>query len=189
MKKRLFIALDLPEGFKKRLAKLVFELVKTKIPARFQDPETYHITLKFLGYLSEAEEKKVKKAIDISCKKFSGFEIETSNLIFIPDSRMARVVALEILSNETLEKLQQTIVNELDKLSFIEVFTRKFKPHATIGRVKRGGLGFYRPNDLKAYVSRERIKIDAVKLKESNLNMAGARYKDVYVYKLKNNED
>ncbi len=188
MKKRLFIALDLPKGFKKRLANLVKKLEKTKLPVRFQDPETYHITLRFLGYLDKTEEIKMKEVIDTSCREFTGFEIETTSLIFIPDSRMARVIAIDVLPNETMGKLQHAIVNELDKYPFIEVFTRKYKPHITIGRVKRGGLGFYRLDDMKSVVIKERIKINAVKLKESNIERTGARYRDIHVKKLKEND-
>ena len=189
MKKRLFVALDLPEGFKKRLAKLVEKLEKTKLPVRFIDPETYHITLKFLGYLDEAENKKVEESLGRSCRDFSKFNIYTGSVALIPNSRAARVVVLDIKENEEINNFQRMLVNELDKLPFIDIFTRKFKPHVTIGRVKRGGIGFYRVEDLKHLKLEENISIISVKLKESNLDGAGARYKDVAVYKLKSNEN
>ena len=51
---RAFIAVELPEGLKKELTELEAQLKKNSPPVvRWVDPSSIHITLKFLGEISD----------------------------------------------------------------------------------------------------------------------------------------
>ena len=50
MRHRIFIAINLPEDVKKELAK--YQEKWPEFPAKWMSPENIHITLEFLGYLT-----------------------------------------------------------------------------------------------------------------------------------------
>lgn len=47
--RRLFVALNLPQGERERIHQACRPLRDHNLPVRWVDPENYHITLKFLG--------------------------------------------------------------------------------------------------------------------------------------------
>ena len=60
-KKRLFVAINLPEEIKKNL--FCFKNRYLEIPARWTKKENLHITLYFIGYVSEKNLEKIREAL------------------------------------------------------------------------------------------------------------------------------
>ena len=184
MKKRAFIAIDIPNKITDEIGELEKKLEKLEIPAKFIAPKTLHITLKFLGFIEDNEIDLVTQVLEREVPKFEPFRLSLGQVCLIPDSKWARVVAIEAEEDEELLYLQRKLVEELDKLPFVSVFTRKFKPHVTIGRLKKGSLGFRRNDELKYYNLDLSFQVKEIKLKESELFQEGARYKDIKIVPL-----
>lgn len=133
MKKRIFIALLVSDSVKSKITKLQKKFSGFK-GVRWEVREKLHITLHFLGYLTNNEIEQVK---DVLTKiEFKDFKAILNGFAFFPSVKQARVVVLKIESENKIEKLQNLIGEKLKKYRFFKLEKRKFKAHLTFGRVK-----------------------------------------------------
>ena len=65
---RVFIAVNLPDGVKEELLKYKYD-----VPAKWTKKENIHITLSFLGYVSDERLESILRAVEGVCKKHSPF--------------------------------------------------------------------------------------------------------------------
>jgi 2'-5' RNA ligase len=178
---RTFIAIDIPENIKYEILKIQEELpnfIGKKI-----EFENLHLTLKFLGEVSDEKIEKVKERLQEI--KFNSFETEIDSLgIF--DNRKSNKYEQQIivwLHMANCEKLQKEIDERLKELFPQE---KRFMSHLTIARVKS-------VKDKKKFLEQlEKIKIPKMKfnvenfsLKKSILTEKGSIYNDIENYKLK----
>lgn len=65
MKKRLFIAINLPDNIKSDLTVWLKDFIRhnQNQPIKWVKPEGLHLTLHFLGYLDEEKEKQVREML------------------------------------------------------------------------------------------------------------------------------
>lgn len=135
---RTFIAIDLSEENKTALTKLQDELKQTQADVKWVEPENIHLTLKFLGEVTDEYVGKVKEALDKAAAGFRPFEISLSDIGAFPKLDYPRViwVGVEKGKKET-EELAAKIEEELGKLGFSKE-DRPFAAHLTIGRVRTG---------------------------------------------------
>ena len=203
---RCFIALDLSAEVINEIKKIqekLPEFVGKKIGS-----ENLHLTLKFLGEVSEDEVEKIKECLRKI--KISKFEMET-NIVGVFSEKIIRIVWLHLTNCDALQK-------EIDN-SLKEIFKpeERFMGHLTIARVKNVGSeqssGLERPSEckhphsFKISVSNEsvairknkkefleklkKIKIPKInfmvenfKLKSSILKLGGPVYEDIKTYNL-----
>jgi 2'-5' RNA ligase len=125
---RLFVAIRLDEDTVKHLKGL--QAVIMKLTARVSYVKEFHLTLKFLGEVSDPD--KVMQALDRV--RFKPFEFSLSGIGFFPDKRMPRVIWVGIEPKRDVLLLQQQIDKHLAEAGFAK--DHKFHPHITLGRVK-----------------------------------------------------
>ena len=82
---RAFIAVELPEDLKKELAALEM-LLKNNGPSvvKWVDPDSIHITLKFLGEISTDKVEKLIQAMDEAVKGTAPFQLKVRKLGAFP---------------------------------------------------------------------------------------------------------
>ncbi|MFH1848297.1 MAG: RNA 2',3'-cyclic phosphodiesterase, partial [Candidatus Omnitrophota bacterium] len=163
---RTFIAIDLSEEARKTLSELQCELKESEADVKWVKAENMHLTLKFLGEISEEQAAKVKAALDIIASTVKPYEITIKEIGAFPGLDHPRVVwtGIEKGKKETTD-LANKIELELEKLGF-EKEGRAFKAHLTIGRVR----GPKNKDKLKTAVqSAGRIKETPSKIKTINL--------------------
>lgn len=133
---RTFIAIDLSEEAKRELAKLQSELKKSNADVKWVEPENVHLTLKFLGEVTDEYVIKVKEVLDKIASQFKPYEIMLSGIGAFPKLDYPRViwVGIEKGKIETKE-IADKIEEELSKLDF-QKEDREFSAHLTIGRVR-----------------------------------------------------
>lgn len=133
---RTFIAIDLSSETKEKLTHLQTELKKSNADVKWVDPENIHLTLKFLGEISEQQAGRIKEALDKITYGLKPFEITLSGIGAFPKLDYPRVVwvGIEKGKNET-EEIAKRIEDELEKLEF-QKEERGFTAHLTIGRVR-----------------------------------------------------
>ncbi|MFH1501156.1 MAG: RNA 2',3'-cyclic phosphodiesterase [archaeon] len=177
---RAFISIELSEEAKKeaeRVGKLIWE--KDIVRGRFVKGENLHLTLKFLGELTDLEVEKTKKAL--SGLKLKKFKVRLKDAgFFSPTFVKVLWVGLE---GEGVFKLQEQIDNLLKDIFPKE---KSFVSHITIARVKKildkeKFMKFF--NELK--VEEVEFDVSEVKLKKSELSKEGPVYENVLEVKLK----
>ncbi len=138
---RLFIALDLPEGVRAAIAGWGREALGD--PAlRPVAPGSLHITLAFLGYLSEKEIPCLTEIVEASSGPAP--EIELGNPVPRPQRGRPRLFALPAASPGATS-LQAELEEKLVAERLYKPEKRTFWPHVTVARVRREERGSQRP--------------------------------------------
>lgn len=132
---RAFISIDFKdENIVKGVQTIQQQIRNSNAAVRLVNPEILHITLEFLGDITEEQ---VSILSDMLSKiEFKNLKLEVNEPGVLPNEKHVRVVYCEINGDtERLKEIQNEIRNNLKKLGF-RVDSRIFKPHLTIGRVK-----------------------------------------------------
>ncbi|MBW2987420.1 RNA 2',3'-cyclic phosphodiesterase [Candidatus Woesearchaeota archaeon] len=122
---RLFIAIDIPEDAEQELKKAQKVLEQKGIRC----PDKLHMTLKFLGGVSEDNLKKITSNLEEI--HFPRFKLSLDRLDTI-NPNYIRVIHANVTPLTELLKLEGLI----DKATDIVKRDHQFKPHITIARIK-----------------------------------------------------
>jgi len=135
---RAFIAIELSEPIRDALAKTQTSLKYAGADVKWIGKDNIHLTLKFLGEISEDKAEQVATALDDITKETKPFDISLKDLGAFPAIDHPRViwVGLDKGAKESTE-LAKKIDEALSKLGFQEE-SRPFAAHLTIGRVRSG---------------------------------------------------
>lgn len=129
---RLFFALDIAPEIRRKLSEYVDSL--RRVPGiRFMPPESYHVTLKFLGEVKDVE--RAKQAA--SSVQAAGMEVAFRETGFFPNVRVPRVFWAGIHADERLNTLAAALEDALGNAGFARE-ERPFRPHLTLARSGSG---------------------------------------------------
>ena len=179
---RSFIAVELPAELKKELTELEIQLKKNCPPVvKWVDPNNIHITLKFLGEISEAGIDELMLAIEESANGTAPFNLAVCNIGAFPNLERVQVIWVGVKGElEKIAQLQKKIESNTEQLGFTPE-SRSFTPHLTLGRVRDDA----RPNDrlrlgkLLAnthFSAVHNVDVNTVRLIKSQLTPAGPIY-------------
>jgi len=126
---RLFVAIDLPESVKERLALLCCGLPG----ARWVDPDQIHLTLRFIGEVDGGLFRDIRDVL--AATEGECFSLQLSGIGFFPPRGKPRVIWAGLQKNESLLKLRNRMESQLVDLG-LEPEGRKFSPHITLARLK-----------------------------------------------------
>ncbi len=191
MKHRIFIAINLPENIKKKLSS--FQERWPELPARWVKPENLHITLMFLGYLSDQELLEVLKISKEVASKHQPFSIDLKKIIYGPPKKMPpRMVWVEGEKTLELGKLQKDLERSLFSTSIknLKFETRPYTPHITLGRIRLWEFRQIEPEE-KPQIEQDislSFRVGSIEIMESRLKRGGAEYTILESYKLKPSE-
>ena len=134
---RAFIAIKLSVESKKELEKIESILKsQNSTPAKWVNPESIHLTLKFLGDVTSDRVTEVLDAIKSGVVGIPSFQIQLAGLGVFPNPARTQVVWAGITGNmDRLGQLQSNIEVEMEKLGFPRE-KRKFSPHLTLARIR-----------------------------------------------------
>jgi len=132
---RLFIALDIDDVIRERIARFV-EGVRNFAPdARWVKPESLHVTLKFIGEQPDAAVDSIKRTLNSVQGRAP--EIHSQGFGFFPSPKSARVFSLGMESGPHLGTLASAIDDKMPSLG-ISKEDRAFSPHLTLARAGAG---------------------------------------------------
>ena len=133
---RTFIAIEIDEPIREKIAALQNELKKTNEPVRWVNPKNIHLTLKFLGEVDVAIIESISECINDVAENFSSFSFAVKGVGVFPNFKRPRVLwtGIENGSGE-LVKMAGEISEQLNELGFAKE-RRPFKTHLTMARVK-----------------------------------------------------
>lgn len=135
---RAFIAIELPEEIKKKLAEIQ-DLLKSKSgrsPAKWVAPESVHLTLKFLGGISPDTVSGVTGAMEEAAIGTSPFRLGLKGLGVFPNPRRVQVVWAGLTGDiAALTQLQKDLDTALAAMGFTPE-SRPFTAHLTLARMR-----------------------------------------------------
>jgi len=135
---RSFVAVEIKPRMRDMLQEMLHDL-QNEFPAemiRWVKPAGIHLTLKFLGEISEAKIQDVSTALKEAASVATPFCIKAEGLGCFPNPRRPRILWVGVMeSGAALQDLHRRINLDLQPLGF-ELETRCFHPHLTLGRVR-----------------------------------------------------
>jgi 2'-5' RNA ligase len=151
MNHRVFIAINLPENIKKKLTD--YQLKWPELPCRWTKKENLHITLAFLGYLTDEELLEVCKITKEVALRHEPFFINLNKILYGPPhqskhgtgqapNQPPRMIWIEGEGSKDLGKLQKNLENALSSAQALtkadkEQEARPYTSHITMGRLKQ----------------------------------------------------
>ncbi len=176
-KRRLFIAISLPENIKSRLLK--YQKQWGDLPIRKIPKPNLHITLIFLGDTSNDQTYNIIKTSKQIAKKHEPFKINLQRIILGPPNKSPRMIWVEGERNQKIASLKNDLENaflNLESNNYRKKETKAYQPHITLGRIKTGQwkklekpLQINEPFNFNVFVG-------SIELIQSNLKRTGAEY-------------
>ncbi|HYH00793.1 MAG TPA: RNA 2',3'-cyclic phosphodiesterase [Terriglobales bacterium] len=134
---RVFIGLDIPEAIRSRISQFSEGLRGFAPDARWVGPETFHITLKFIGKQSAQDVERIKDVL--RSIKAAPLEVSFRGYGIFPNPKSARVFWVGIHADERLSGLAASVDAATSQLG-IPREQNAFLPHLTLARA-RGASG------------------------------------------------
>jgi len=189
---RSFIAIELPEDLKEGLLRLQNEIkLNSQLRVKWVNPNSIHLTLKFLGNVSFGKLNSITQAITEASQNISPFTLEVKELGVFPNIQRVQVVWVGIDGElDNLKLLQQNLENGLSKLGFVRE-SRPFVPHLTLARVGNQTTKYEQQEFGKLINSIRfedvyKIGVNSVTLMRSQLTREGAIYSRIHTIPLEN---
>lgn len=176
---RLFIAIDLPDDRRNGL----LDLHDDELPARWNPPDQYHLTLRFLGDVDDAETGRLQE--QLSLIDHPPFSIEGQGLNVFPSIRKPRVLVARIDEAPGLVALYGLVSSVASDLGF-DPQRKPFNPHVTVARLKNAT-----PRAVRSYLKEhsgfeiEPFRVDEFFLYASRLTPDGALHDVLQRYPLR----
>jgi len=174
---RCFISIELPPEVKENISEAEARLKGLGADVKWINPDSLHITLKFLGSTPEDRLPEIKNALALAIKGHEGFGLLLKGMGAFPNMKHPRVIWAGIEDSERLIGLQKAVETAMSGLGY-EPEGRAFKPHLTIGRVRslKAVESLMKELSLSGGLSFGAVSADEVSLMQSELHPTGARY-------------
>jgi 2'-5' RNA ligase len=131
---RAFIAIELPETIRAALGRKQDSFRSLSPNARWTRPEGIHLTLKFLGEISDAKVREVSQSLK-NLSPFESFAIGLKGFGFFPDARRPQVFWAGVDAPPNLSQVAEQVEEAMQKIGFARE-GRPFRPHLTLARFK-----------------------------------------------------
>ena len=174
---RMFIGLNFSKKEKTKLYRVTEGFRASQFPVKWVDPQSYHVTLKFLGKVSEERLDLVEEALENVGGATRPLEILIEGFGAFPTIRRPEVIWAGLEPSSALRCLKQDLEWSLKGCGF-KTETRNFHPHITLGRADSSkGAGAFRGLDEKAaqtvYGSRVKLrKIDLMRTRNQKVDLS-----------------
>ncbi|MEM1541512.1 MAG: RNA 2',3'-cyclic phosphodiesterase [Ignisphaera sp.] len=188
---RCFIAIEIEnDEVLREIIKVKEELSIRGLDIKPVEDENIHLTLRFLGGISQNSFEVVKEMLSSFSQTINRFEIEIRGLGAFPSIVNPRVIWVGIGKGvEELYQIRKIIDHEISKNKLYDIHKdeQEFHPHITLARVKslrniESFYDFYKHyNDYLFGVS----SVTKIKLKQSILRPQGPIYRDVFIVSLR----
>lgn len=172
---RVFIAIELPDGIRERIAETQRALARSDARLTFVDPRNMHLTLKFIGEVDDATLDAIQSVLPGVCA--DPFEI-TIRGVGANNPRRPRVVWSNIEDAGKSGGLHDAIEGALAPLG-IERETRAYTPHITIARVRQFDPSLLGAIERVAKTEFGSFEANRYTLKKSTLTKQGPLYEDL----------
>jgi 2'-5' RNA ligase len=138
---RAFLAAEIGEGARRAAAAAAARLAREVRgrEVRWARPETYHLTLRFLGEIDADRVAPLVARVGEAVAALAPLELRLGAVVAFPGPRRPRVIAATIEPAEPLEALARILEAAVVRAGFPRE-ARPFRPHLTLGRVRDRAL-------------------------------------------------
>ncbi|MGB2869311.1 MAG: RNA 2',3'-cyclic phosphodiesterase [Bacteroidota bacterium] len=173
---RCFIALPTSEEVRKQIAAVQRRLVETQAEVKWDAPEKFHITLKFLGNVETSVADLLGEALEHRVSSIPPFDIEYANTGAFPNELHPNVLWIGAHADENILRVNTLVEDVCSEFGFTKE-QRSFHPHITLGRVK-GGRNLRRLTEELKSITFEpiRSRCSHILLVKSDLKPTGSVY-------------
>jgi len=140
---RTFIALDLNKELQRFLGVIISQASQELPDLRWVEPAGIHLTLAFLGELSDDQLAEAIRASEEAAQKATPFEYRLKGLGIFGSPSQPRVIWMGVedlpsgkIQGSPLQQLHRVLTKELELRGF-ETEKRPFSPHLTLVRIKQ----------------------------------------------------
>ena len=140
---RTFIALEMKETLQRFLGDIISQAAQELPNLRWVDPAGIHLTLAFLGYLTDERLEMAIDAAQVAARQAVPFEYRLKGLGMFGSSSQPRVIWMGVedlpsgqIQGSPLQQLHRLLSRELEQRGF-EIEKRPFSPHLTLARIKQ----------------------------------------------------
>ncbi len=128
---RIFIALDIPEEIRTRLSEYIDRARPLATDARWARAEGLHVTLKFIGEVTDARVQEIKTAL--ASVKATPFAVRFDGVGFFPNANAPRVFWAGVDGGNELSRLASAVDAALEKIGIARE-AKPYHPHLTLAR-------------------------------------------------------
>ncbi len=173
---RLFVALEIPAEVRENLSDLIEALRAVSPQTRWVRLANLHVTLKFIGEVSETKLGAIRGALS-GVRSDQLVTMEFRGLSFFPNEKHPRVFWAGIEASPNLKTLAGEIEKAMEKLGFPRE-QRAFSPHLTLARFEPPRLPERLRGAVQESAQREfgSLRASQFHLIESKLRSSGAEY-------------
>lgn len=157
MRHRVFTAINLPEDIKKRLVS--YQSKWPELPVRWTRPNNLHITLEFLGYVSDEELLNACKEAKKLFSAHKSFMVNLNKICYGPPQIKNKSPRMVWVTGEKIPELNLT-------------------PHITLGRIKTWQWKQMEEEE-RPEISEEislNFEVNSIEVMESHLKKGGSEY-------------
>jgi 2'-5' RNA ligase len=131
---RLFVAIQPPEPVRSALTTLIGDIAR----ARWTPPQQFHITLRFIGDVSDPSQQQIEETLEQV--RVRPFFLAVEHVGRFPPRGHPAVVWAGVASHPHLHQLRQQVDDRL-LTTGVPFELRPFVPHVTLARTKDASLG------------------------------------------------
>ncbi|HEX7320987.1 MAG TPA: RNA 2',3'-cyclic phosphodiesterase [bacterium] len=178
---RAFIAIETPAIIRDKVSKIIEAGKAKRMSIKWVAYENLHITLKFLGEISDAAKDEIIPAIAETVASVPQFMVQVSGIGCFPGPRQPRVLwAGVIQGGDSMIAIAENLDRNMARFG-CKIEDKKFHPHLTFGRVKT-----FCPVDdiLKQELHTDAFMVDRITLFKSTLRPEGPKYDPVRTFTL-----
>lgn len=179
MKRRIFIAINLPEDIKRKLAD--YQNKWPDLPIRWTKPKNIHITLVFLGYVNDEELVEICKVAKEVAGRHLPFSIILDRICYGPPKKIPpRMIWIEGEKSKELATIKNDIEKSLINSKGVDFSSenRAFSLHITLGRIRQWEWRRIEPEErpeIKEEINLS-FPVNSIEIMESELKRGGAEY-------------
>jgi 2'-5' RNA ligase len=152
---RLFVALDIDDSIRGRIARFLDGVCEFAPDARWARPESLHVTLKFIGEQAGEDVVKIKQVLETIAAE--QFEVNFRGYGFFPGASAPRVFWIGVDGGTRLASLAASVDDTLAQFG-IPKEEHAFNAHLTLARGGRGSGSPHRQKSDRANSSFSRLQ-------------------------------
>jgi len=186
---RAFLAVDLPSNVRKSIDIFQQELRPLLPNMKWVNPQSIHLTVKFLGDIQEEHISLLKSAVQKSLAECFSFPLCCEGLGGFPSLNRPRILWAGVSGDvELFHNLVARVEEAVTSLGFPQE-SKPFHPHFTLARMKgqfrEAGMALEKSGLLGTSHGFGTIDVDKISLYQSELHPTGATYHCLWTISLR----
>lgn len=183
---RSFLAINFESFYQRELENVLRVLRREPIDAKWINPQQAHLTLCFFGSIGEDLIQSIVKNLDTLLAPQKPLEVYLKGLGAFPNMDRARVIWIGIEgATDGLKVLKKDVDRSLEKIG-IPAEDRSFRPHLTLGRLRKSPKGLAPLLEkFTDFSSLNKFMINRLVLFRSDLTPKGPLYKPLHTFQFK----